>query len=177
MSVAYTLFSRRNTQKAKGPNDQTAAVAGIPEGPHHAFLAGTIGGYLVWGRRYSAINYQIVLYLASRVFIGCMFLLAKKIPPKEASQKEWTFRQHVYPILASLVWGSVMILFEENADVLHPSLKSSMDEIYRYGIVPDHGVERKDDAIEARKDVTAMAATKQEDRPSLLRSSTSLLWF
>jgi peroxisomal membrane protein 4 len=39
-----------------------------------------------------------------------------------------------YPLFAAAVWGLVMMLFEERPDVLHPSLKKSMDEIYRYKI-------------------------------------------
>jgi hypothetical protein len=37
----------------------------------------------------------------------------------------------LYPFSAALVWGTVMALFEESPHVLHPSLKMSMDEIYR----------------------------------------------
>jgi hypothetical protein len=41
-------------------------------------------------------------------------------------------RQRTYSIAAAAVWGLVMLLFEESPEVLHPSLKSSMDEIYRF---------------------------------------------
>ena len=47
-----------------------------------------------------------------------------------------TAHRHAFPVLASLLWAIVMVLFEESPDVLHPSLKKSMDEIYRY--VLDH---------------------------------------
>lgn len=43
-------------------------------------------------------------------------------------------RKNVYPYKAAVVWSIVMVLFESNPDVLHPSLKKSMDEIYRLNI-------------------------------------------
>lgn len=38
----------------------------------------------------------------------------------------------IYPAAAAAVWGVVMALFEECPDMLQPSLKNSMEEIYRY---------------------------------------------
>jgi len=102
---------------------------GLPEQPYHAFLAGSVGGYLVWGN-YSSINYQLLLYLASRIIIGCIKLAREKgVPP--FSWKGLTFNK-TYPWAAAGIWGTVMMLFEEYPDVLHPSLKRSMDEIYRF---------------------------------------------
>jgi peroxisomal membrane protein 4 len=90
-------------------------------------VAGAIGGYFVWGR-YSAVNYQIVLYLTSRVLVGLGKYLQQVYLPEEGAV---SFDQS-YPLFAAVVWGLVMILFEERPSVLHPSLKKSMDEIYRY---------------------------------------------
>lgn len=105
------------------------APPGLPEKPYHAFLAGTIGGYIVWGR-YSGVNYQLILYLASRILVGCMTLASEKgIPP--FSWKRLAFPK-TYPFAAAAIWGTVMMLFEEYPQVLHPSLRRSMDEIYRY---------------------------------------------
>ena len=101
---------------------------GHPERSYHALVAGAIGGYVVWGR-YSGVNYQIVLYLASRVFVG----LGKHLKERYLPYKKIPFQQ-TYPLFAAAVWGLVMMLFEEQPDVLHPSLKKSMDEIYRYSI-------------------------------------------
>jgi len=107
---------------------------GLPEQPYHAFLAGSVGGYLVWGN-YSSINYQLLLYLASRIIIGCIKLARKKgVPP--FSWKGLTFNK-TYPWAAAGIWGTVMMLFEEYPDVLHPSLKRSMDEIYRFSFGAD----------------------------------------
>jgi peroxisomal membrane protein 4 len=106
-----------------------AVGPGLPAQSYHAFLAGAIGGYVVWGR-YSSINYQLVLYLASRVVVGCIKLASDKgLPP--FSWRALAFK-NTYPWLSAGIWGTVMILFEEYPESLHPSLKKSMDEIYRF---------------------------------------------
>ncbi len=103
--------------------------AGLPQQPYHAFLAGAVGGYIVWGR-YSSVNYQLILYLASRILVGCIKLAREKgIWP--FSWKRLTFTNS-YPYGAAVIWGTVMMLFEEYPEVLHPSLRRSMDEIYRF---------------------------------------------
>lgn len=102
---------------------------GLPAQSYHAFLAGAVGGYIVWGR-YSSINYQLVLYLASRVLFGCIKLASEKgLPP--FSWKALAFK-NTYPWAAAGIWGTVMMLFEEYPESLHPSLRRSMDEIYRF---------------------------------------------
>lgn len=95
---------------------------GFPEEDYHAFIAGAVGGYVVWGR-YSSINYQILLYLSSRVLVA----LGKRLYQKFGRQPD----PQLFRKLSSLVWGVVMVLFEKHPDLLHPSLRSSMDEIYR----------------------------------------------
>lgn len=97
---------------------------GHPERYHHALIAGAVGGYFVWGR-YSNVNHQVVLYLASRVLVG--------LGKKAANQLKISHHtRNSYPFFAAVIWGIVMALFEESPDVLHASLKKSMDEIYRY---------------------------------------------
>jgi peroxisomal membrane protein 4 len=105
---------------------------GIPQSPWHAFLGGAVGGYLVWGK-YSSINYQIVLYLTSRVIVGLWkrFHSSEIFPTKLKNVISESHHDNSYVVAAAAVWGAVMFLFEESADVLHPSLKTSMDEIYR----------------------------------------------
>lgn len=105
---------------------------GIPEKSQHAAVAGAIGGYCIWGN-YSSINYQIVLYLSSRIFIGLITLAKEKgISPFAWKQMS---KKNVYPIGAAFVWSVVMVLFESCPHVLHPSLRRSMDEIYRLNII------------------------------------------
>ena len=102
---------------------------GLPENPRHALIAGAIGGYAVWGR-YSSVNYQIVLYLTSRIIVGALTLARERgIPPFGAKVLNF---DRSYRLAAAAVWGVVMLLFEEHPHVLHPSLKRSMDEIYRF---------------------------------------------
>ena len=96
---------------------------GHPERSHHALVAGAVGGYLIWGR-YSSVNNQIVLYVTSRVLASlCQRHLSLRLPE--------CVRQRGYALAAATVWALVMLLFEEDPDVLHPSLRSSMEEIYR----------------------------------------------
>jgi hypothetical protein len=109
---------------------------GRPEHPYHALVAGAIGGYFVWGR-YSSINYQIVLYLTSRVLVG-LWKRYWQTHDHDVQKTDWVqtalpdaLKQRSYALGAATVWGLVMLLFESNPEVLHPSLKSSMDEIYR----------------------------------------------
>lgn len=107
---------------------------GHPERSHHALFAGAVGGYLVWGR-YSSVNNQIVLYVASRVLAGlCKRHLHFRLPE--------SLRQRAYPLAAAVVWALVMLLFEEDPDVLHPSLRSSMEEIYRIRGKQDSSVQQ-----------------------------------
>jgi len=115
--------------KRKRNNSTYSNVPGHPEQPHHAFLAGAVGGYIVWGR-YSGVNYQLILYLISRIIVGCLKLASQKgIPP--FSWKQLTFTK-TYPWAAAGIWGTVMVMFEEYPESLHPSLRRSMEEIYRY---------------------------------------------
>lgn len=92
----------------------------------HSALAGGLGGYLVWAK-YSHLNYQIVLYLLSRVIVACAKLIAKQgVQPFAAIPFE-----RAYPYMATIVWALVMYLYEVHPGTLHPSLLTSMHEIYR----------------------------------------------
>lgn len=116
--------------RISNPSTTTATTpAGLPQHPYHAFVAGAIGGYIIWGR-YSNVNYQLILYLTSRILVGCIKLAREKgIRPFSWKRLDFT---NSYPYGAAMIWGTVMMLFEEYPDVLHPSLRRSMDEIYRF---------------------------------------------
>jgi peroxisomal membrane protein 4 len=99
-------------------------------------IAGLIGGYCVWGN-YSSINYQIVLYLASRVFVAMVkrLMLQQKrglSASSAAARIPHFMRDRTYSFCAAMIWGVVLFLYEDSPEVLHPSLKTSMDEIYRF---------------------------------------------
>ncbi|EQC30609.1 hypothetical protein SDRG_11664 [Saprolegnia diclina VS20] len=104
----------------------TTPSAGLnPVVPWHAAAAGAIGGYAIWSK-YSNVNYQIVMYLFSRVLIGLVKLLSARGAP---ILRDYAFPE-VYPVLACATWAIVMWLFECHGQVLHPSLKKSMEFLY-----------------------------------------------
>ena len=122
-------------------------MVGYPQHSHHALIAGLIGGYTVWGQ-YTSINYQIVLYLFSRVLVALFQRLATtmakhqelqqqrnglhKINPISFITLQQLMKERIYSLSAAAVWGIVMFLFEDSPEFLQPSLRSSMDEIYRF---------------------------------------------
>lgn len=112
----------------RGRNFVRKYTPGLPAHSCDSIIAGGVGGYVIWGR-YNAINYQIALYIFSRVIVGLMGLAQENSIPLFSSSIART--RKVYPIFASAVWAAVMFLFEEFPHVLHASLKRSMDEIYR----------------------------------------------
>jgi hypothetical protein len=129
------------------PNSSTLTIVGCPKYSHHALIAGLIGGYTVWGR-YTSINYQIVLYLSSRVLVALLQRLASTSTTQllqqlqenhlnagksmSSLQLQKLVRDRIYSLSAATIWGIVMFLFEDSPEFLHPSLRSSMDEIYRF---------------------------------------------
>ena len=114
---------RAHQQHALGQH--VATDIGKPGAHWHAAVAGGVGGYLIWGC-YSGVNYQIIMYLMSRVLISLVRVLADKgyQPFTQHSFK------HVYPLLATIVWASVMWLYENEPGTLHPSLLKSMQFLY-----------------------------------------------
>ncbi|TDH70816.1 uncharacterized protein CCR75_008731 [Bremia lactucae] len=119
---------------------------GKPSAHWHAAVAGGIGGYMVWGR-YSSVNFQIVMYLMSRVIISIMRTLAAKgFQPFAQHQFK-----HVYPMLATVMWASVMWLYENEPRTLHPSLLKSMQYLY------DESCSWKDGLIELLPSPTTTA--------------------
>ncbi|KAL8820334.1 MAG: hypothetical protein Q9223_001414 [Gallowayella weberi] len=114
------------------------------ESSSHTFLAGLVGGYMVFGRGIqSSVNQQIVIYVFARVVLALARLSVQKdgsIPPE--------FRERVtnnaWPVFAALSWASVMWLYRWHPETVQPSLRSSMK--YMYDLVhlthwPLHGVE------------------------------------
>ena len=128
---AAAVVGTEYNNSLSAPAITTTIKAGHPERPYHSLLAGAAGGYFVWGK-YSSVNHQIILYLTSRITIGLVKRGWERIYHKPSSSPTSIF-QHpkTYPMVAATVWGIVMLLFEESPHVLHRSLKTSMDEIYR----------------------------------------------
>uniref|UniRef100_A0A674H5Z9 Peroxisomal membrane protein 4 n=1 Tax=Taeniopygia guttata TaxID=59729 RepID=A0A674H5Z9_TAEGU len=111
-NLAYFVFTYKGLLAAQGKKT-----------PFHSFLAACIGGWLVFGDN-NPVNSQIIMYLLSRILFGLARLAVDKgyIPQP---------RQDPFPLLAALVWGTVLWLFEYHRETLQPSLQSSMTYLYQ----------------------------------------------
>jgi len=98
---------------------------GHPAKQWHALVAGGMGGWIVWSH-YNAVNYQIVLYLISRIVVALVRVLARK---RVLPFSNFSFKP-TYPWLAAGTWAVVMWLFEFHAETLHGSLADSMRYLY-----------------------------------------------
>lgn len=123
--LLYKLCLSAGTSAYKVIGVPVTAANGRPAAQWHALAAGAIGGWVIWGN-YNTVNFQIVLYLLSRVVVALVRLLAKKgvLPFRNFSFKP------TYPWLASATWAVVMWLFEFHSDTLHGSLVASMKYLY-----------------------------------------------
>ena len=86
-----------------------------------SFISGAVAGAVIWGRDRTAINYQVVLYLLSRITTGLVHHQVNQgnLPDKPA-----------FKPMAALVWAVVMYLFTVDPDSLQGSLRSSMEFLY-----------------------------------------------
>lgn len=107
----------------------TAALARVSGGraQWHSLLAGGAGGWVVWAH-YGSVNFQIVLYLVSRVLLALVRLAAQRRLLGPLS--DVAFPQ-AYPWLATGTWALVLWLYEHHGELLHPSLYASMVTLYR----------------------------------------------
>ncbi|KAF7794130.1 hypothetical protein EIP86_005261 [Pleurotus ostreatoroseus] len=101
------------------------------------FIAGLIGGYVVFGDR-NAINEQassfIVLYVCSRVVAA--FIPRAASPYNISSNASSAVRPvppnaRYFSIFAAVCWGAVMWLFNERGETVQPGMFSSMTYLYR----------------------------------------------
>ncbi|KAL8790834.1 MAG: hypothetical protein Q9213_000458 [Squamulea squamosa] len=100
------------------------------ESSSHTFLAGLVGGYMVFGRGVqSSVNQQIVIYVFARVVLALARLSVQKggAIPREFRER---VTNNAWPIFAALSWASVMWLYRWHPETIQPSLKSSMKYIY-----------------------------------------------
>lgn len=108
------------------------------EASSHTFLAGLLGGYIVFGRsvrKQSSVNQQIVIYVFARVVLG----LAKMAVQKGAGMSEEVRTQvssNAWPVFASLSWAFVMWIYRWHPDTIQPSLRSSMKYMYVFSPIP-----------------------------------------
>ncbi|KAL2263390.1 hypothetical protein VTK26DRAFT_7029 [Humicola hyalothermophila] len=110
------------------------------EGPYDSFIAGLLGGYLVFGQRskrsgkVSSVSQQIVIYVFARVVLALARLAVRPgrgLPVLSSDAgRSAAVSHHAWPVFASLSWAAVMHLFRWHAAELQPSLRSSMTYIY-----------------------------------------------
>ncbi|KIP06953.1 hypothetical protein PHLGIDRAFT_19328 [Phlebiopsis gigantea 11061_1 CR5-6] len=91
------------------------------------FIAGLIGGYVVFGKR-SAINEQIVLYVCSRVVAS---FLPREPGAVAGPGKPVHPDAKYFSIFAAVSWGAVMWLFKERDQTLQSGMFNSMVYLYR----------------------------------------------
>ncbi|PIL29609.1 hypothetical protein GSI_08246 [Ganoderma sinense ZZ0214-1] len=106
-------------------------INGGKERSADTFIAGLIGGYIVFGER-NAVNEQIVLYVCSRVVSS--FLARAKSPYSNsptAPGRPLPPDSRQFSIFAAICWGAVMWLFKERGETIQPGMFSSMTYLYR----------------------------------------------
>ncbi|KAI0359146.1 peroxisomal membrane protein 4 [Trametes cingulata] len=108
-------------------------INGGKERSFDTFIAGLIGGYVVFGDR-NAVNEQIVLYVCSRVVAS--FLSRAKSPYNMSSTASSGVRPlppdaTQFSIFAAVCWGAVMWLFNERGETIQPGMFNSMTYLYR----------------------------------------------
>lgn len=95
------------------------------------FIAGFLVGGIIFGRKRTSINHQIVLYLLSRVILGSITLFYKtKYPERYENKEEPPERKYNFLLLAAMCWGLVMWIFYVDYTTLQESLTSSMKHLY-----------------------------------------------
>jgi len=110
--------------------------------PLNSFIAGFVVGGLVFGPK-TPINYQINLYLFSRIMTALVEMGYNKMFPNEGegevgnnnnnnrgNNNADNTRKYAFRVLAGVVWGLVMWLFYVDQSVLQDSLASSMRHLY-----------------------------------------------
>ncbi len=113
------------------------------EARYDTFLAGLIGGYVVFGRgSQSSVNQQITIYVFARVVLALAKLASSALLPSDAggsapvntnkrgegapTRRDGRKAINAWPLFASLSWAAVMYLFRWYPETLQPSLRSSM---------------------------------------------------
>ncbi|KAG6832235.1 hypothetical protein H0H92_004200 [Tricholoma furcatifolium] len=106
-------------------------VNGGKERSSDTFIAGLLGGYIVFGDR-NAVNEQIVLYVVSRVVSS--FLPRGGGKPSSSSHsgaKPLPPDSRYFTVFAALSWGAVMWLFRHRGETIQPGMFNSMTYLYR----------------------------------------------
>ncbi|SZF04832.1 unnamed protein product [Blumeria hordei] len=106
------------------------------EGTYDTFIAGLIGGYLIFGRRssrgrISPVSKQIVIFVFARALLS---LAQISVDPSQGIIKNNQLSKQIshgaWPLFAAISWGSIMWLFRWYPHTVQSGLRSSMDYIY-----------------------------------------------
>ncbi|KAI5289074.1 hypothetical protein KEM54_004455 [Ascosphaera aggregata] len=104
------------------------------EGPFDTFIAGLLGGYVVFGRNRTSVAQQIVIYVFARVMLAVAKLsIEPEVNPLSSALSNNSrnkMRENAWPAFASLSWAFVMYLYRWYPDAVQSSLRSSMKYIY-----------------------------------------------
>ncbi|KAK0473230.1 Tim17/Tim22/Tim23/Pmp24 family-domain-containing protein [Armillaria novae-zelandiae] len=99
-----------------------------------AFIAGLLGGYVVFGNR-TAVNEQIVLYVVSRVVSSFIPRAAAPYSSSSGSAsgavRPMPPDSRYFTVFAALSWGAVMWLFNHRGQTIQPGMFNSMTYLYR----------------------------------------------
>ncbi|TFK76845.1 peroxisomal membrane protein 4 [Pluteus cervinus] len=97
------------------------------------FIAGLLGGYIVFGNR-NAVNEQIVLYVVSRVVASLIPRAGNPYSSTPAASSHGKPRppdSRYFSVFAALSWGAVMWLFRHRGETIQPGMFNSMSYLYR----------------------------------------------
>lgn len=120
-------FSKGPTQRTKISNR---------EGGLESFIAGLIGGYLVYGKVQNSVTEQMVLYVFSRSVLG-----AANEAVGQNYKSKTALSNTTWISFAALSWASVMALFRVNPDALQTSMLHSMQYIFVDSEPPEEDLE------------------------------------
>jgi peroxisomal membrane protein 4 len=95
-------------------------------------LAGAVAGYIL-NQNKTAIKYQLVLYLFSRIVTALLSVLHERVAGKMASPG---LEGKLFVVLAACCWGTVMMLFDGHRQHLQGSLVASMEFLYEQSEQP-----------------------------------------
>lgn len=96
-----------------------------------SFIAGLLGGYVVFGRgTQSSVNQQIVIYVFARVALALAKLSVGGLKGERGEVVRGPVATRIadagWPLFASVSWALVMWLFRWRPESIQPSLRSSM---------------------------------------------------
>ncbi len=123
----------------KNTADDVFSADVCPLGPYDSFLAGLLGGYLVFGSRsrrsgkISSINMQICIYVFARVILALAKLSVKPgvgLPVVSQPELSQRISHYAWPAFAAGTWAMVMHLFRYHDAEIQSSLRNSMHYIY-----------------------------------------------